>query len=83
MDYYLITFPNTHAAIAVQKYLEGKLFFQVMPTLREISNSCGISLKITSSPYDKIKDYMNQYPMGEDMYKVYFISANGINEIIS
>ncbi|MDF2612091.1 MAG: hypothetical protein K0R92_3565 [Lachnospiraceae bacterium] len=82
MEYYLITFSSTHAAIAAQKYIEGKIIFHVMPTLREISSSCGISLKIESTPYETIKEYMKQFPMGDDMYKIYWISAEGIHEMI-
>lgn len=83
MEYYLITFSSTHAAIAAQKYLEGKLVFHVMPTLREISGSCGISLKIDSASYASILEYMRLFPNGEKMYKIYFISPGEIREMKS
>lgn len=83
MEYYLITFSSTHAAIATQKYLNGKLSFQVMPTLREISSSCGISLKITSSTYDRIKDTMLQCSLGDDMYQIYYVSKEEIQKMPS
>ena len=83
MEYYLITFSSTHAAIAAQKYIEGKINFHVMPTLREISSSCGISLKVESAPYEIIREHMEHFPMGEDMYKIYRITAEGIHEMIT
>ena len=78
MGYYLITFSNTHAAMAAQKFLKGKLSFYVMPTLREISNSCGISLKINSSAYEEIMEAMKDFPINDGMYKIYLITPSEI-----
>lgn len=77
MDYYLITFSNTHSAIAAQKFLTGKLDFLVMPTLREISNSCGISLKIISASLEQIETYMVQFESDHSMYNIYLVYKNG------
>ena len=46
MEYGLITFSSTFAALTAQKQLTGQIPFQVMPVLREISASCGIALRI-------------------------------------
>lgn len=81
MDYYLLTFSSTHAAMAAQKYLDGKLSFIVCPTLREISASCGISLRINNVTYDEIKIKMEDYPLGKDMYQIYFVTTEDIVEI--
>lgn len=78
MDYYLLTFSNTHAAMAAQKYLEGQISFYVCPTLRELSASCGISLRINNSDYDEIEDIMKDYPLGREMYQLYFITKTDI-----
>lgn len=83
MDYYLITFSNTHSAIAAQKFLKGKLDFIVMPTLREISNSCGISLKIVNTSIIEIKEQMNSFEADPTMYAIYFVGSNGLIEKIS
>ncbi|MFA9464822.1 MAG: DUF3343 domain-containing protein [Velocimicrobium sp.] len=80
MDYYLITFSNTHSAIAAQKFLNGKLQFCVMPTLREISNSCGISLKIVNASLEEIKQQMQLFDTSPSMYAIYFIQSNGVIE---
>lgn len=58
MNYYLLTFVNTHTAMAMQTYLKGKLNFCIMPTLREISNSCGISIKIETEQSEKLSDIL-------------------------
>lgn len=59
MQYFLFVFPNTHSAIAAQKHLEGKTPFVVMPTLREISNSCGISLRIKEEHFEDVKSSLS------------------------
>lgn len=76
MEYYLITFSNTHTAIAAQKYLEGNLTYQIIPTLREISNSCGISFKVNFSTYEDIMTCLKQYPINKDMYKIYYVNGD-------
>lgn len=43
--YYLFAFDSSNAAIAAQQRLKD-LQVLVMPTLREISASCGISLRV-------------------------------------
>ncbi len=81
MEYYLITFSSTHAAIAAQNFLKGKLMFHVMPTLREISNSCGISIRINNVSLEEIKRQMQGFPVGDKMFKIYFIAPNQITEM--
>lgn len=78
MEYYLITFSNTHTAIAIQKHLEGKLNFQVMPTLREISASCGISLRIETDTLDILLEALKSFPAGKELYQIYFIRSGQI-----
>lgn len=81
MEYFLITFSSTHTAIAAQNYLKGKATFYVMPTLRQISSSCGISVKITSVPYEEIRRLMEQFPADEDMYRIYRIQGEQMTEM--
>lgn len=81
MEYYLITFENTHSAMATQKFLKDKLIFHTIPTLREISASCGISLKISSDYIDIIKEQFKFIPLDRAMYHVYHITESQISEI--
>lgn len=46
MDYFLFAFDSTTGAIGAQKLLAG-LDAVVMPTLREITAGCGISLRLS------------------------------------
>lgn len=45
-EYILFTFDTTHAAITAEKLL-AELGSILMPTLREISASCGMALRLT------------------------------------
>lgn len=46
-DYCVLTFNNTSNALKAEKVLKAaETEFIIMPTLREISSSCGLSVKI-------------------------------------
>lgn len=81
MDYYLITFENTHSAMAAQKYLKDKIDFYTIPTLREISASCGISLKIEAIYFEILKKHIQNFPIDNSMYEVYHITGQGITRL--
>lgn len=53
-NFILITFASTHSAMKSEKILEG-LKPIMMPTLRQISASCGMSLRIAKEDYDRAK----------------------------
>lgn len=44
-NYYLITFDSTHKAMAMEKLLLKHCSVEMIPTPRELSASCGLSLK--------------------------------------
>lgn len=77
MEYYLITFVNTTTAMTAQKSLKGKLDFHIMPTLREISGSCGISMKIQPSALAEAQTYMKELFPASSLYRFYHITARG------
>ena len=45
-DFYVISFENTHSAMEAQKQLKSRYSITVIPTLREVSQSCGISVML-------------------------------------
>lgn len=71
MSYYLFTFHSTHDAIASKQYLECRVSTCIMPTLREISNSCGISIRVKEEDFKKASDLMKQGVIKK--YNVYCI----------
>lgn len=78
MEYYLITFANTNTAMAAQKGLKGRLDFHIMPTLREISGSCGISIKIQPSAFEEAKNILCQLFPASSLYQFYHITPEAI-----
>lgn len=45
-EFMVIAFASTHHALEAESLLQDKLEFIIIPTPREISASCGLSLKI-------------------------------------
>ena len=51
-NYLMISFENTHSAISTEKLLEGRFKVATMPTLRSVTQSCGISLRLPAADYE-------------------------------
>lgn len=76
--YIIMTFESTHMAIKTEKLLSG-VDIDVLPTPRQISTSCGISIKIPFDSLDIIKEKMgNNFG---NLNKIYGATQNN-NEII-
>lgn len=74
MSYHLITFPNTHSAMAAKAWLKDKTDCRIMPTLREISDSCGISIKIEHMEFEKLEKIMEASPLdASTMFSIYYV----------
>ena len=70
-EYGLTTFKSTHYAIQAEKSLkENDIFFKTIPTPREVSHSCGLSLLFMPESIDKIKQLMENGDIQVDgLYK--------------
>ncbi|QGT99250.1 hypothetical protein SYNTR_0657 [Candidatus Syntrophocurvum alkaliphilum] len=81
--YYLITFTSTSHALKAEKVLKkNDAEFVVMPTLREISTSCGLSIKIPPNNYDEYQDILVENKVSiEDIYLIEKISKKKNNII--
>lgn len=60
--YYLLAFNSTHFAISAENYLSKTIPVSIMPTLRKITASCGISIRIEPEYYPKAIDLINSNP---------------------
>ena len=58
-DYVLLVFDSTHTALRSEELLSG-LGARMMPTLREISASCGISLRLPPDRRDAAESRLQQ-----------------------
>ncbi|MBU5678200.1 DUF3343 domain-containing protein [Alkaliphilus sp. MSJ-5] len=71
-QFYVVVFESTHYAIAAEKLFKDKNYkFDVIPTPREITHSCGLSIRFTVDALVEMKREM------EDAH----IAIKGIYEI--
>ena len=60
-EIYIVSFNSTHQAIKCDKIFEkNNMDYAVLPTPREITQSCGISIKFSIVNIDDIKKIMNE-----------------------
>lgn len=69
-SYWLFAFDSPHAAIAAQKLLAG-LGAVVMPTLRSITASCGMSLRLKGETIEEAKEIMRNSAIDPELYRLY------------
>lgn len=77
-DYYLLTFANTHAAMMAEGILKGLFEITIIPTLREISAGCGISISIKASDIENALKQLKTAKFDEtrmDIYRVRHIGG--------
>jgi hypothetical protein len=58
-DFYLFTFASTSNALKAENILKQQAFdFIMIPTLREISSSCGLSVKVWPADVEKCRQIL-------------------------
>lgn len=83
-EYGVVTFESTHHAIRGEKILENaNLKFKTIPTPREITSSCGLSIRFDLDDMDKVKKAMVENELAiKGLYKLSKInSKNHIEKI--
>lgn len=69
--FYVIAFDSTHYAIRTEKFLKKSHKVDMIPTPREISVSCGLSVKFSEAHLVPIlKDLENSDKTGLHLYKL-------------
>ena len=79
--YYTLTFDSTHSAVAAEKYLSGKISVSVMPTLRKITASCGISLRVETVDFQKLLELLHQNPQVRDSCRLYLAQNDSVSAV--
>ena len=74
--YWLFAFDSPHAAIAAQRMLSG-CGAVVMPTLRSITASCGMSIRIENGQIEQAKDLMRASTLDPELYRLYRVEQEG------
>lgn len=72
-EMYIISFNSTHQAIKCDKIFgKNEMNYAVLPTPREITQSCGISIKFEIENIDKVKDIIKENEIEyKGMFKIY------------
>ena len=81
--FYLITFENTHTAIQTKKLLTGRMPIRTIPTLREISASCGISIRVEDGYLDALQNFLKTSDLNPKMYELYRIQTDPISDRVT
>lgn len=58
--YGILSFESTHRAIFSEKILKKELDVETIPTPREISSECGISIKFEIDDYERVRELINE-----------------------
>lgn len=76
-DHYLmISFENTHSAIRTERLLEQYFKVVTMPTLRTVTQSCGISLRLAAEDYEPSRKMVAESGLSPQMYAIYLVDSN-------
>ena len=73
--YWLFAFDSPHAAIVAQKLL-ATCGAVVMPTLRCITASCGMSLRLTDARIEEAKQIMRDSVIDPALYRLYRVERD-------
>ena len=74
--YWLFAFDSPHAAISAQRLLSG-CGAVMMPTLRSITASCGMSIRIEDSQMEQAKTMMRSSAIDPGLYRLYRVEQEG------
>ena len=74
--YWLFAFDSPHAAISAQRLLSG-CGAVVMPTLRSITASCGMSLRLRDETIERAKEIMKASTIDPALYRLYRVEQEG------
>ena len=77
MDYCMIGFRSTHAAITAQRLLAGICPIQTMPVLREVSAGCGIAVRFPPEHLADARRALGRSPLSPEDYTVYAVTGSG------
>ena len=74
--YWLFAFDSPHAAISAQRLL-ASCGAVVMPTLRSITASCGMSLRLKNETIEEAKQIMRASSIDPALYRLYRVEKEG------
>jgi hypothetical protein len=82
-SYYMLSFRTTHYAMLAETQLKNAVPLSVMPTLREVTQSCGISLRIEEEHLPLLLAALQKTSVPPEAYTLYHADTSGVREISS
>lgn len=73
-EFHVIAFESTHYAIMVEKKLKGKFKIQTIPTPREITASCGLSIMFHNEALEGIMEELISQKVERNNLNLYKIT---------
>lgn len=79
--YYLLTFDRSQSALSAERVLRPRVPVQVIPTLRQLSVSCGISLRVEREHYPALATALRDALLSPEEYRLYYVDHTQIKEM--
>ncbi len=80
--YYMVSFSSTHHAMRAEQFLKARAPVCTMPTLRAVTNSCGISLRVEEDEAPALKSALTDgFPVPREYYRVFYVTDSVPTEI--
>ncbi|MCX7883480.1 MAG: DUF3343 domain-containing protein [Caloramator sp.] len=80
-EYCLITFESVNFAMQAESVLKNEgIYHQVIPTPREITLSCGLSIRFNVDNVEKIKTFVDNKKI--NIKKIYIVKGSGVDKSI-
>ena len=77
MDYDMAAFSSTYAALLAQRAGAEVAAVQVMPVLREVSQGCGIALRLPPEALERVRGALAACGLKPEEYAFYAVSGQG------
>lgn len=81
-EYGIFSFRSTHYAILAEKCLKEAMPICMIPTPREVSQSCGMSIKVELKMLEEAKQIVMNH-MGAVDFKLFVLKGQGSTKIIT
>ncbi len=67
--FYVLSFDSTSHAIQTEKRIKGVFDIAVIPTPREITSNCGLSIKVDSQELDRLEVFVEALQVPTNLYR--------------
>ena len=73
----MLAFDSYHYAMRAEKLLESQLRVRVMPTLRSVSDSCGMSLRVAAEDGERAAALLLSSALPKGVWRRYLVFQGG------